>query len=54
MFRAPYAHHQEANCIDAASGVVLSVSGRGPYQVLHQCNWPPDDEHIVLETCRGF
>ena len=28
MFQALYAHHQEANCIHAASGIVLSVSGR--------------------------
>ena len=28
MFQALNAHHQEANCIDTASGIVLSVSGR--------------------------
>jgi len=28
MFKELNAHHQEANCIDAASGIVLSVSGR--------------------------
>jgi len=27
MFQALHAHHQEANCIDAASGIVLSVIG---------------------------
>ena len=28
MFQALNAHHQESNCIAAASGIVLSVSGR--------------------------
>ena len=28
MFRALVAHHQEVNCIDAASGIVLSDSDR--------------------------
>ena len=35
------AHHQEVNCIDAVSGIVLSVSGLP----VHQCNLPPDDLH---------
>jgi len=38
MFPALYAHHQEANCIDAASGIVtLKMSGLGllEYNVLH-------------------
>ena len=26
MFQALNAHHQEANCIDAASGILLSVA----------------------------
>ena len=29
------AHHQEVNCIDAASGIVLSVSGR-PVHMLRE------------------
>jgi len=24
------------------------------YQMLHNTIWPPDDVHIVLETCRGL
>ena len=32
MFQALNAHHQEANYIDAASGIVLSVSGRSVHQ----------------------
>ena len=24
------------------------------YQMLYNTIWPPDDEHIVLETCRGI
>jgi hypothetical protein len=52
------------NCIDAASGIVLSVSGRPVHRT--STDWeddtrccintvhPPDDEHIKLETCRGI
>ena len=63
------------NCIDAASGIVFSVSGRPVHRLgefspnlgtgrpqtesddtrccintIHS----PDDEHIILETCRGM
>jgi len=50
------------NCTDAASGIVLSVSGHQEQRVV--TDWeddtrccintiqPPDDEHIMLETCR--
>ena len=27
---------------------------RGRYQMLYECNSPPDDEHLMLETCRGM
>ena len=71
---------RRSNCIDAASGIVISVSGR-PVHRLRE-NWlnqfslnlctgrpltertipdaasiqfrPPDDEHVMLETCRGL
>ena len=33
MFQALHAHHQEANCIDAVSGIVLSVSGRSVHRL---------------------
>jgi hypothetical protein len=52
------------NCIDAASGIAtLSQwpSGapdghwlRERYQMLYQTIQPPDDEHIMLESCRGL
>ena len=66
-------------CVDAASGIVLSVSGRPVHRLGENCrevlsqpvhrtatDWeddtrccintiqPPDDEHIMLETCRGM
>ena len=49
MFRALCAHHQEVK-------IVLKSMW---YH--HTCSWPsraqfcpPDDEHVVLETCRGI
>ena len=33
MFQALNAYHQEANCIDAVSGIVLSVSGRSVHRL---------------------
>jgi hypothetical protein len=39
MFQALSAHHQEANCIDAASGIVLSVRGRPVHRLREKiCN----------------
>ena len=57
MFRAQSAHHQEvndANCTYAASGIITCREWR--HQRLHMYNvrWPPDDERIALETCRGI
>ena len=37
MFQALNAHHQEANSTDAASGIVLSVSGRPVYRLRENC-----------------
>ena len=65
MFRAQSAYHQEvndANCTYVASGIVTvwkwPVTCREwRYQRLHMYNlrrWPPDDERIALETCRGI
>ena len=67
------------NCTDAASGIILSVSGRPVQSLGENCravlsqtvhrtatDWedntrccistiqPPDDEHIMLETCRAL
>jgi len=50
------------NCIDAASGIVtLSKWPSGAQierELLRRCCintiQPPDDEHIMLETCRGL
>jgi len=52
------------NCIDATSRIVHSVSGLPVHRTA--TDWeddtrccintiqPPDDEHVFLETCRGF
>jgi len=37
MFQALNTHHQEANCVDAASGIVLSVSGRSVHRLRENC-----------------
>ena len=68
------------NCIDAASGIILSVSGLSVHRLREDCAeqfclnlrterpvtesddtrccintiQPPDDEHVMLETCRGL
>ena len=44
------------SCIDAASGIVLSVSGGPVHSLRENCSaiQPHYDEHILLETCRGF
>jgi len=36
-----------------ASGIITPVGGR-PVHNYYYTIWPPDDEHIVLETCRGI
>ena len=38
MFQALNAHHQEANCIDAASGIVLSASDRSVHRLRENCS----------------
>jgi hypothetical protein len=45
MFRASHAHLQE----DIVYGSIQSV--RIPDTANIQC--PPEDEHVMLETCRG-
>ena len=68
MFRALYAHHREVEILYAASGIVtLSKWPSGAHlctgrpltesdnircciNTIHL----PDDEHIMLETCRGL
>jgi len=52
------------NCIDTASGIVLSVSGCPVHRLRENCSadtrccintvQPPDDKHIMIETCRGL
>ena len=64
MFRALMVIIRRLNCIDVASGIVLSVSGRPVHRTATDweddtrcCNntiQPPDDEHVMLETCRGL
>jgi len=69
MFRALWAHHQEVEIVNTASGILTlkqvsgPVGGRPVYgTVTYRCDdtrccliqfRPPDDEHCVLETCRG-
>ena len=57
MFRALCAHHQEVKLYYTASGIITFC------RPLTECDdtrcciiqfWPPDDEHIVLETYRGI
>ena len=59
MFRAPRAHRQEVKFFYTASGIMTPVHGTAT----QRCDdtrgciiqfWPPDDEHMVLETCRGM
>jgi len=67
MFRALCAHHQGSKFYYAASGIITPVGGRPMHSqpvyrtATYRCDdtrcciiqfWPPDDEHIVLETCR--
>ena len=63
MFRALHAHYRRLNCIDAASGNVLLVAVLCTGRPLTESTIPdaasiqfktPDDEHIMLETCRGL
>jgi len=52
------------NCIIAASGIVLSVSGRPVHRTATEREddtrccistiQPPDNERVMLETCRGL
>jgi hypothetical protein len=41
MFRAASAHHQEDQIVNTSSGILMQFG-------------PPDDEHLLLETCRGI
>ena len=47
MFRAPCAHRKEVKV------VLYSIWYHHTYRRIIQF-WPPDDEQIVLETCRGM
>jgi hypothetical protein len=52
MFRALYAHHQEARlCINLYTDQSLTDSD--DTRCCINTIYPPDDEHIMLETCRG-
>jgi len=56
MFRALYAHHQEVhrlreNSLNLRTGQPLSESD--DTRCCINTIQPPDDEHIMLETCRG-
>ena len=57
MFQALNAHHEEANCIDAASGIVLSVSGRSVHRLrenstlsLNLCTERPLTERTIPDV----
>ena len=51
MFRASSAHLQEDTVV-YMQHMVLSLSMRVPYAACTQL-YPPEDEHLMLETCRG-
>jgi hypothetical protein len=43
------------NCIDAASGIVLSVSGHPVHRLGENCGAVLSQPvHMMLETCRGI
>jgi hypothetical protein len=54
MFQTFNAHHQEANCIDAASGIVLSVSGPSVHRLrefsLNMCTERPLTERTIPDA----
>jgi hypothetical protein len=61
MFRATSAHHQEDQIFFNTSYGIIHATGTQdshpleciiPDYVLTQFD-PPDDEHLLLETCRG-
>ena len=54
MFRAASAHHQEVQSVSIHTGPADSHTPDYvvPDVVLIQTE-PPDDEHLLLETCRG-
>jgi len=51
MFRASIAHLQEDTVVHVQH-MVLSLSVRVPYAA-HVQLYPPEDEHLRFETCRG-
>jgi len=48
MFRALCAHHHDVKI------VLYSIWYHHALEVAVRCTGPPDDEHIVLETCTGI
>ena len=52
MFQTLYAHHQEADGIDAASGIVLSVSGRPLHRLREKASGAQVERELrSLSTC---
>jgi len=57
MFQALNAHHQEANCIDEAAGIALSVSGRPVHMLRENCvlpqtvHWTATDREDDTRCC---
>jgi len=66
MFRASSVHLQEDSCIHAAYGTVITskpcFNNTRPLTFLQSDStmccmytmYPPEDEHLWLETCRGI
>ena len=55
MFRAPYARRQEVKIV--LYSLWYYHTCRWPSRARDGCIiqfWPPDDEHVVLETCIGM
>jgi len=52
MFRASSAHHEEDTVVQMHMALSLSMRVTVPYAAFVQL-YPPHDEHLRLETCRG-
>ena len=64
MFRAHVLIVRRSKLYHTASGIITTIGGRLVYRTAtYRCDdtrcciiqfWPPDDEHMVFETCRGM
>ena len=64
MFRAHVLIARGAKLYYTVSGIIKPIGGRPVHRTAtYRCDdtrdyivqfWPPDDEHVVIETCRGM